>query len=52
MDRVKAALGFVLLGTAVWMFERVVPAPLALLMWGALLLAVAVTLVHAALAWR
>jgi thiol:disulfide interchange protein DsbD len=48
MDRVKGALGFVLLGTAVWMFERVVPAPLALLMWGALLLAVAVTLVHAA----
>ncbi|MGK2901219.1 MAG: protein-disulfide reductase DsbD [Burkholderiaceae bacterium] len=48
MNRVKAALGFVLLGTAVWMFERVVPGPLALLMWGALLLAVAVTLVHAA----
>ena len=47
MDRVKAALGFVLLGTAVWMFERVVPGPLALLLWGALLLAVAVTLVHA-----
>ncbi len=48
MDRVKAALGFVLLGTAVWMFERVVSAPVALLLWGALLLAVAVTLVHAA----
>ncbi|WP_332742703.1 protein-disulfide reductase DsbD [Hydrogenophaga sp.] len=48
MERVKAALGFVLLGTAVWMLERVVPAPLALLMWGTLLLAVAVTLVHAA----
>lgn len=48
MDRVKAALGFVLLGTAVWMLERVVPAPAALLMWGALLLAVAVTLLHAA----
>lgn len=47
MNRVKAALGFVLLGTAVWMAERVVSAPLALLMWGALLLAVAVTLVHA-----
>ena len=47
MDRVKAALGFVLLGTAVWMFERVVPGPLALLLWGALLLAVAVTLVQA-----
>ena len=46
MDRVKSALGFVLLGTAVWMFERVVPGPLALLMWGALLLAIAVTLVH------
>lgn len=48
MDRVKGALGFVLLGTAVWMLERVVPAPAALLMWGALLLAVAVTFVHAA----
>ncbi len=48
MIRVRAALGFVLLGTAVWMFERVVSAPLAMLMWGALLLAVAVTLVHAA----
>jgi len=48
MNRVKGALGFMLLGTAVWMFERVVSAPLALLMWGALLLAVAVTLVHAA----
>ena len=48
MNRVKAALGFVLLGTAVWMFERVVSAPVALLMWGALLLALAVTLVHAA----
>ena len=48
MDRVKGALGFVLLGTAVWMFERVVSEPLALLMWGALLLAVAVTLLHVA----
>ncbi len=48
MNRVKAAIGFVLLGTAVWMFERVAPAPLVLLMWGALLVAVAVTLVHAA----
>ncbi|MDP2867558.1 MAG: protein-disulfide reductase DsbD [Methyloversatilis sp.] len=48
MDRVKGALGFVLLGTAVWMFERVVPAPVALLMWGAWLLSVAVTLLHAA----
>lgn len=47
MNRVKAALGFLLLGTAVWMFERVVSAPVALLMWGALLLALAVTLVHA-----
>jgi thiol:disulfide interchange protein DsbD len=47
MDRVKAALGFVLLGTAVWMFERVVSGPLALWMWGALLLAVAVTLTQA-----
>ena len=48
MNRVKGALGFVLLGTAVWMFERVVSETLALLMWGALLLAVAVTLLHVA----
>ena len=48
MNRVKAALGFVLLGTAVWMLERVVSAPLALLTWGALLLAVALTLLYAA----
>lgn len=48
MERVKGLLGFVLLGTAVWMFERVVPEPLALLLWGALLLAVSVTLIHLA----
>jgi thiol:disulfide interchange protein DsbD len=46
MERVKGLVGFVLLGTAVWMFERVVPEPLALLLWGALALAVSVTLVH------
>ncbi|MEO9149233.1 MAG: protein-disulfide reductase DsbD, partial [Burkholderiaceae bacterium] len=48
MERVKTALGFVLLGTAVWMLERVVAAPLVLLMWGGLLLAVALTLWHEA----
>ncbi len=48
MDRVKTALGFVLLATAVWMLERVVAAPLVVLMWGALLLAVALTLWHEA----
>lgn len=48
MQRVKGLLGFVLLGTAVWMFERVVSGPFALLLWGALLIAVSVTLVSLA----
>lgn len=44
MNRVKAGFGFLLLATAIWMAQRVLPAPLAVLLWGALLTALAVTL--------
>lgn len=44
MDRVKAAFGFGLLATAIWMVQRVLPAPAALALWGALFVALAVAL--------
>jgi thioredoxin:protein disulfide reductase len=44
MERVKVFLGFVLLATAVWIAQRVLPAPVSLGLWGALMLAVASTL--------
>ena len=50
MERVKAGFGFVLLATAVWMVQRVLPEPLVLAMWGALLVGLALTLAHAAAA--
>ena len=50
MERVKAAFGFVLLATAVWMVQRVLPEPLVLAMWGAWLVGLALTLAHAAAA--
>lgn len=46
MEGVKGALGFALLGSAVWMLEHTVSAPLALLLWGALLLGLAAALLH------
>ena len=48
MERVKGAFGFLLLGTAIWMVQRVVPAPLTLALWGALLAGLALTLAHLA----
>ena len=48
MGRLKGAMGFVLLGTAIWMVQRVMPAPWALGLWGAWLAGVAVTLAHLA----
>lgn len=48
MNRVKAAFGFLLLATAVWMAQRVLPAPVAVLAWGALLTTLGVSLWHAA----
>jgi len=46
MDRVKGAFGFLLLGVAVWMMQRAVSAPLALTLWGSLLVSLALTLEH------
>ena len=48
MDRVKGAFGFALLATAAWMAQRVVPAQVALLLWGTLLASLAVTVWHLA----
>lgn len=45
MERVKAAFGFMLLGMAVYMVGRVIPASVALALWGAWLLIVAIGLV-------
>ena len=44
MNRVKGAFGFVLLALAVWMAARVLPPPATLLLWGALLGTLALTL--------
>ncbi|GAB3630140.1 thiol:disulfide interchange protein [Pandoraea terrae] len=44
MNRTKVGFGFILLATAIWMAQRVVSAPLALGLWGALLLAIACAL--------
>ena len=48
MERVKGAFGFMLLATAIWMVQRVLPESLVLAMWGALLLGLALTLVQSA----
>lgn len=44
MNRVKAAFGFILLGTAIWMAQRVIPPQVTLLLWGALLVGLALSL--------
>lgn len=44
MERVKAAFGFGLLATAIWMVQRVLAEPAALALWGALFVALAVAL--------
>ncbi|WNK20855.1 protein-disulfide reductase DsbD [Halomonas piscis] len=44
MTGVKVVFGFVLLGTAIWFVERVVPASVTLGLWGAWVLAIGVTL--------
>ena len=44
MSGVKVVFGFVLLGTAVWFVQRVVPDNITLGLWGALLVAMGVTL--------
>lgn len=44
MENVKHFFGFLLLGVAVWMLERVIPAPLTLFLWGTLAIGAAVCL--------
>ncbi|MGY3041419.1 thiol:disulfide interchange protein DsbD [Rhodanobacter sp. TND4EL1] len=44
MSGVKVVFGFVLLGTAIWFVQRVVPDNITLGLWGALLVAMGVTL--------
>jgi thioredoxin:protein disulfide reductase len=48
MDRVKGAFGFLMLATAAWMAQRVVPPSVALFLWGALLAGLAITAWHVA----
>jgi thiol:disulfide interchange protein DsbD len=42
MDKVKGFFGFMMLGLAVWMLERLLPGPMTLALWGALLFTAAV----------
>lgn len=44
MNGVKIAFGLLLLGVAIWMIERLVAAPIALLLWAALAIGTALTL--------
>lgn len=44
MNGVKVAFGVLLLGVAVWLIERLVPGPVALLLWGALTVGTALAL--------
>ena len=48
MVAVQRVFGFVFLGLGVWMLARVLPAPVALALWGALLLSAAATVALAA----
>ncbi|WP_355662097.1 protein-disulfide reductase DsbD [Halomonas salifodinae] len=44
MEGVKIAFGLLLLGVAIWLIERLLPGPLALLLWAALAVAAALAL--------
>ncbi len=46
MDRLKAGFGFLMLATALWMLQRILPESLMLLLWGGLLTAAAFSLWH------
>jgi len=48
MDSVKAAFGFILLGTTVYFLERILDDALVLALWGALTLALGLSLLHIA----
>ncbi|MDR5867090.1 protein-disulfide reductase DsbD [Halomonas koreensis] len=50
MGGVKAAFGVLMLGIAVWLIERLIPAPAALLLWAALAIGTALAL--GALTWN
>lgn len=50
MDRLKGAFGFLLLATAVWMAQRVISEQAVLLLSGALMTGLALTLLHLAVA--
>ena len=44
MDAIKAVFGVLLIGVAIWMLERILPAPLTMAMWAALLIVSAIYL--------
>jgi thiol:disulfide interchange protein DsbD len=52
MNAVKAVFGVLLLGVAIWMLERIVPATVAMLLWAALLIVCAVYLGARTSEWR
>jgi len=58
MDTIKNIFGVMLLAVAIWLLERIIPAPAALLLWAALLIIIAVymgafdRMDHGASRWR
>ena len=44
MEGIKQAFGLLMLGVAIWMLERVIPAPITMLLWGALAIGTAICL--------
>jgi len=44
MNGIKAVFGFIMLGTAIWFLERVIPGSVTLALWGALLISIGVML--------
>jgi thiol:disulfide interchange protein DsbD len=46
MERVKGGFGFLMLAVAIWMIQRVLPGSFTLLLWGAWLIGIALTLLH------
>lgn len=42
MDRVKAVFGVVMLGVAIWFLERILPGPVTLMLWAALIMVSAI----------
>ena len=49
MDIVRGGFGFALLATGIWMLARVLPEPVILALWGVLLVALGLSLVHLAM---